>query len=139
MSLYQKNNDVILNPITVEGNFLIEMLANNYQRAQYCMQNIAQLDLGKSYNYHTIPNNNTPEFLFNICCADTDNKIILNKFEEVLYIVSKCLKDSTLYHSLYIPSLSLWGQTKEIEASLDDLLLRYLSDIKNTKIKYYHA
>lgn len=139
MSLYQKNNDVILNPITVEGNFLIEMLANNYQRAQYCMQNIAQLDLGKSYNYHTIPNNNTPEFLFNICCADTDNKIILNKFEEVLYIVSKCLKDSTLYSSLYIPSLSLWGQTKEIEASLDDLLLRYLSDIKNTKIKYYHA
>lgn len=136
--------DVILNPITVEGYFMITSMVREYPRCLRCMRSIAQQDLitiGKTYNYHEITTYPKPESLINICCAlQPSGEIQLNGLEKTLFVIAtNFASNKYVFKTLSIPDPKFWTKDHSVEMLIRDLMDRYFKNLKKIKIKYYYA
>lgn len=148
--MIQKSNEVItkagtaviLNPITVEGDFLVKSIAEAYPRALRCMHSIANnslLSLGKLYNYHELTTHPKPEFLINACCSDkTCNGVCLTDLEKTLFIIATNFASKKYtYKAVAIPEVKSWEHNPEKQVIIEKLFSRYFINLKDIKVLYY--
>lgn len=150
--MIQKSNEkivtagkaVILNPITVEGDFLIKSMAEEYPRALRCMKSIAKeslINLGRLYHYHELTVQPKPEYLINICCTvQHEDSTSLEDFERALFLVStNYLNKNYPCTEIAIPEIKSWESNTEKQLVIEKLFNRYFNNLENVKISYYYA